>query len=1200
MSAEDRKRLPWFYVTLNFHNLFASPRPMKISSGHLRLSASDLSNHLACRHVTTLDLEVARGLRAEPDWAAPDLKVIQELGLRHEAAYLAHLRGQGLNVENLGSIDHKNEKRLVEETLALMERGVDVIAQGALRDGEWFGRPDVLRRVERGGGKWAWSYEVADTKLARETKATTILQLSLYSELLGTIQGVAPEFLWVVPPGAGFAGEKYRVGEYAAYYRYVQGRLVRAVGNRVTGKPMGSEEGAAGQYGLGFGGAPAEAYATGTYPEPVEHCNVCRWFKECDARRRADDHLSLVAGIRRQQRDQFEAWDARTMAKLAVLPIPLKERPKHGARVGYERAREQARVQVAGRTGKKLVYEALLPVAEGMGFCRLPEPSADDIFLDLEGDPFVGEQGLQYLFGFAFRDAAGEWRYEKKWALNRDEENRGFEWLVDEITRRRAADPKMHVYHFGGYEPGALKRLMGMYATREDEIDRMLRAGVLVDLHQAFKQSTRASVEEYSLKKIEAFYGFARAIPQDLSRAAMRYVEHRLELGRLDEAAEIPEKFREALEGYNGEDCVSTGRLRDWLEEERGKVAAAEGASIPRFVDGDEEASEELDERQKRVAALVTKLVEGIAVDPVERAKEEQAKWLLAQLLDWHRRENKATYWEGFRLADLDDHDLLEERAGLAGMQFVKRLGVERNIPTDRYSFEKQETEARVEKDLYYKAEKFGSVVAMDLARRTIDVKKTRKTAELHPTAVYAWERPFNVKEHAEALFRIGEFVAENGVDAAGRYRAGRDLLLRMRPRLSGDETVGALPGEEVKDTACRIVAALKDSVFAIQGPPGAGKTFTGARMICELVKAGKKIGVTALSHKVIRHLLEEVTEAAKEMKFNGLRCMQRMGEEEPTAEIAIAQDNDEALAALATGKANVLGGTSWLWAPEVAFESMDVLFIDEAGQMALADVLAVSQAAKSIVLIGDPQQLERPLKGSHPEGAEKSALEHLLHGRKTIAAEMGFLLPETWRLHPKVCEFTSDTFYEGRLVARDFLRNRVMKGHPWVREAGLWFVPAEHKGNRNSSAEEVELVTRIVEGLLKPEVQWMSAAGNARGLTEEDILIVAPYNAQVSDLLARLPGMRIGTVDKFQGQEAPVVIYSLTTSSPEEAPRGMEFLYSLNRLNVATSRAKTAVIVVGSPRLFEPECRTPRQMQLANALCAYREMAVEVDPRTI
>src|SRR5580704_9177637 len=216
---------------------------MKISTGQVRLSASDLSNHLACRHLTTLDLEVARGRRAEQDWAAPDLKVIQELGLRHEAAYLAHLGKQGLTVENLGHFDHKDEKRLLAETLALMERGAEVIAQGALRDGGWFGRPDVLRRVEKPSARWAWSYEVADTKLARETKATTILQLSLYSELLGKLQGMMTEFLWVVPPGTGFAGEKYRVGEYAAYYRYVKGRLVGAVERGVSSmKEVASDE----------------------------------------------------------------------------------------------------------------------------------------------------------------------------------------------------------------------------------------------------------------------------------------------------------------------------------------------------------------------------------------------------------------------------------------------------------------------------------------------------------------------------------------------------------------------------------------------------------------------------------------------------------------------------------------------------------------------------------------------------------------------------------------------------------------------------------------------------------------------------------------------------------------------------------------------------------------------------------------------
>src|SRR3989441_166797 len=528
---------------------------MKIVGQQIRLAGSDLSNHLACRHLTTLELQVVRGERAAPDWADPDLAIILERGDRHEKDYLAHLAAQGLTVENLGHIDHKEEARLLAETLALMDRGAQAIAQGALSDGGWFGRPDVLRRVATPSKRWKWSYEVVDTKLARETKATTILQLSLYSELLAKIQGTVPEFLWVVPPGEGFAGEKYRVSEYAAYSRFVMKRLRGAVGE----------------------GASKE-----TYPEPVEHCNVCRWFKECDARRRADDHLSLVAGIRRQQRDQFEEWNAETMAKLAALPIPLRERPKHGSKAGYEKVQKQARVQV----------------------------------------------------------------------------------------QRREANQKMHVYHFGGYEPGALKRLMGMYATREDEIDRMLRAGVLVDLHQAFKQGVRASVEEYSLKKVEAFYGFERKTPLEASRAAMRYVEHRLELGWGDE--ELPKPIREAMEGYNADDCLSTAKLRDWLEEERKKLEE-DGASVPRFADRDEEASEELDERQKRVAELTEELTTGMPADSKERSKEQQAQWLLAQLLDWHRREDKATYWEGYRLAELNDEDLLEDRAGLAGLRLLEQ-----------------------------------------------------------------------------------------------------------------------------------------------------------------------------------------------------------------------------------------------------------------------------------------------------------------------------------------------------------------------------------------------------------------------------------------------------------------------------------------------------------------------------------------------
>ena len=1138
---------------------------MKFVNRELRLAATDVGNHLACRHLTQLDLQVAKGQRPAPAWAAPDLKVIQELGRWHEAAYLAYLEQETKRtVAKLP--EHGAAEELVGQTLRLMEDGVEVIAQGALRDAKWFGRPDVLLRVARPCGRWGWSYEVQDTKLARETKTTTILQLSMYSELLGLVQGAAPECMWVITPAAGYAGERYRVAEYAAYFRYVKQELLRAT-----------------------------ATGDATYPEPVEHCNVCRWFQECNDRRRTDDHLSLVAGIRTEQRQQLEEWDIVTLAALAAMPLPIRQKPRYGSREGYLRVREQARVQVLGRTERRPVYEAILPVAQGTGFSRLPMPTRLDMFVDLEGDPFAGKQGQQYLFGFASRSGAGAGLvYEKRWALTADEERNGFEWLMDEIVRRSQQEPGMHVYHYGANEPGAFKRLMGQYATREDEMDRMLRSGIFVDLHRVVKQGLRASVEEYSLKKMEEFYGFRRSVSLDASRAAMRYIEHHLELGWKDET--LADQQREAMEGYNREDCESTAALRDWLEGERARLVR-DGEQIPRPLPGDPQPPEELSERQRQVAELVKRLTSELPADPEKRSEAQQAQWLLAQLLDWHRREDKAVYWEKFRLADLGEDELLEEKSGLGGLQFLERLSVEKKIPTDRYRFPKQETEARAADELYWQLQKFGTIEAIDFAARTVDVKKTKKTAELHPAAVYLWERPFDVEAQKDAIFRIGEWVADAAIDSAGDHRAARDLLLRYGPRIEHGQTVRPLPLETPVASATRIAGSMKETVFAIQGPPGAGKTYTGARMICQLVKQGKKIGVTALANKVIRKLLEEVVAAAKAEGMENVRCMQKWKEGEPSAGIRPAESVEVALQALDRGTVNVLGGTSFLWAPESFREAVDVLFIDEAGQMALADVIAVAHAAESLVLIGDPQQLERPLKGSHPDGAEKSALEHLLGEHKTILPDVGLLLPETWRLHPNICRFTSDLFYEGRLKPREALEGYVMEGHPWVNGAGLWYLPVEHAGNRNSSPQEVEAIGKIVEGLLRPAVRWRRGE-ETRGLEPEDILIVAPYNSQVSDLLGRLPGHRVGTVDKFQGQQAAVVIYSLTTSSPEDAPRGMEFLYSLNRLNVATSRAQTAVIVVGNPGLFEPQCRTPRQMQLANALCVYLEMATIVRPR--
>lgn len=1137
---------------------------MRRAGTTIELSASDLSQFLGCRHRTALDLAVAHGQRQAPSWVDPLMVVLRERGLEHERGYADSLRAEGLGFVDLTD---RETNDAVEPSLDAMRAGVDVILQPALRSGRWVGRPDLLRRVATNSGLGTWSYEVYDTKLARETRGGTVLQLALYTEMLRIAQGALPASFHVVTPDPDHAIQTFRVQDYDAYFRLVRDRL----------EASAQQE--------------PDAIAAANYPEPVEHCDVCRWWSVCDKRRRADDHLSLVAGISRLQTRELEAAGVTTLAQLGGLPLPLPLTPRRGAIETYVRVREQARLQVEGRVRGAPTHELLLPIASDQGLARLPQPSPGDMFLDLEGDRFAADGPQEFLFGLVIVGGDGTTTSRAFWARTRAEERAAFEVVVELIVRGQAENPGMHVYHYAPYETTAFKRLMSRHATRETEIDRMLRAEVFVDLFAVVKRALRASVEGYSIKDLEPLYGFTRTVALADARTNLRVVERALALGG---AAAIPDDVRAAVEGYNRDDCVSALELRDWLEKLRADLEAS-GTEVPRPEHKDGAPSERLSERTLRTQALAATLIAGIPTDPVAQDGEQRARMLLANLLEWHRREDKAAAWDFYRLCELSEDDLLDEKAAIAGLRLAERRGG----AVDRYAYPPQDVDVRKRDKLRLQDESsFGSVDAIDRAARTIDVKKPAAKSSVHPSAIFV-HAFFSTQVLADALFRIGEDVAEHGASAGTEHRAARDLLLGRPPRLRSGKLEPA-PGEDAVDFAVRIAGELDQTVLAIQGPPGAGKTFTGSRMICELVRRGARIGVTAVSHKVVRNLLDAVTNAADELGAP-VPCLHKVGddyESAPGSRIAETDDNADALAQLASRRAAVVGGTAWLWARPDAHEVLDVLFVDEAGQMSLAMVLAASQAAKSVVLLGDPRQLEQPRKGSHPPGADRSALEHLLGEHDTIPPERGIFLPVTWRLAPAICAFTSEVFYEGRLNSLAGLERQVLVGAGPLDGAGLFVARVGHEGNQSSSREEVEAVARIVARLLDTGVRWIDLDGVERPLAPSDVLIVAPYNAHVGLLSDRLGarGVRIGTVDKFQGQEAPVVIYSMATSTPEDAPRGMEFLYSQNRLNVATSRARCACILVASPRLFEPECKSPRQMQLANAICRYVELARAVD----
>jgi uncharacterized protein len=1113
-----------------------------------------------------VDLRLVKGEIAEPSWDNPHLRVLQQRGLEHEKAYIGWLRSKGLTVVDLSN---EPEAAASAATWAAMQSGAQVIVQASLAGGPWRGRPDVLLRVEqpenatRAGN---WSYEAVDCKLARETKAETVLQLCLYSQLLAELQGLEPEFFHVIRPNSGFEPESYRLASFAAYYRVVKRALRAAV--EVPGE---------------------------TYPEPVDHCDICRWWKECDGQRRRDDHLSFVAGVSKLQRKELTLRDVPTLEALARLPLPIPFIPLRGAVEGYARIREQARIQLEARTEGKSKFE-LLRSEQGEGFSRLAAPSAGDIFLDLEGDAFVADGGLEYLFGVAAADIGGKLAYKCRWALNRGQERAAFEWFIDFTFEQLQRFPDLHIYHFGVYEPGAIKRLMLRYATREEEVDRLLRGKVFIDLHGVIKQAVRASVEQYSLKDLERFCGYRRQVPLREANQVQHFVEHQLELGP---SPELTDEACRVVEGYNEDDCLATAQLRQWLEDLRARVVAG-GTEIQRPEAKDTSAGEDVAAHEHRVAALFDALTQNLPTEPKDRTREQAARWLLAHALDWHRREEKVKWWEFFRMKEFSDEELLDEKTALAGLslrQRMPKMGPRERAPIDQYHYPPQECSIRLRDKLYTLDEnKFGDVVAADPVARTINVKKLIKLDGLHPTAVFAHSH-YGTEEQSNSILRLADWIVANGIDGPGDFRAARDLLLRNPPRFSGGRSLAADDANETMvDVARKLGLALDHSVLPIQGPPGTGKTFTGARMICELVNYRKKVGITAVGHKVIRKLLDEVLKAAREMNVAGVTCGHRTeGDGSASGPVCEIGTNDEALQVLQSGAVKVLGGTSWLWSRAEFTDSVDVIFVDEAGQMSLANVLACASAGKSLVLLGDPQQLEQPQKGSHPEGSDISALAHLLDGRRTIGETQGLFLTETWRLHPAICSFTSELFYEGRLTSLDGLERQNIEALAPFSGAGLWFVPVVHEGNRSYSAEEVAQVAGIVEYLTQPGTNWTDRHGNRRLLTRDDVLIVAPYNDQVDRLRDRLPGVRAGTVDKFQGQEAAVVIYAMTTSSPEDAPRGMEFLYNLNRFNVATSRARCACIVIGSPRLFSPECRTPRQMELANVLCRYAEISETV-----
>jgi uncharacterized protein len=1127
-------------------------------------SATDLSGFLACEHLLALNRRAASGTLERP---ADTGGLAAHYGNEYEQGYLAGLKQRGLRVAELDRPESYSREGLSAahaETQAALAEGYDVVYQATLFDGTWLGHPDFLFRRDGTTGTWAHSYDVVDTKLARHAKATALVQVALYGEMLAVEQGCEPQQL-ILALGDG-SKESFAYRSVAAYLRAIKSRFLSALD---TPPP---------------------------YPYPVEHCDICIWSGHCDEQRHRDDHLSLVAGIRRQQAIRLEGVGIATLEDLATHALPLPS-----VRIGsgtLDRLRRQAVEQYQSRLDKGLSF-SLLPSAAGIGLATMPEPDPGDIFFDLEGFPYAEEGGLEYLFGWV--DAGGS--FDHLFAEDRGGEKRAFEAFMDVLQERLAQFPGMHVYHYANYERSALSRLSNRHGAREEEVADLLRRGVLVDLYRVVRQSLVAGTESYSIKYLEPFYGLERTGEVKNAAESLEMYQAWLDSSPRDDT------IREAIALYNAADCRSSLALRDWLLGLGGKAElvapepigplAAQTQSTP----GDRFAS-----WLAEAEATAARLLEDVPDDPARRDAFQHGRAVLAHLLKFHQREDNVQWRDRFDRLELSVEELRDnDSVAVADLRF-EGTGDRVKLSQDYvYSFPAQDLGLRVgDRPIDPATRKSpGQLVELealteeDPGRGRLVLRRGASRQDPHPEALIP-SGPIENYVMRYALLRLAGWVVEHGLDSpASDWRAARQLLLRQPPRLADCTLPGDLcrPEEHGSDALLRLAPLLDGAALPVQGPPGSGKTYSAAEVILDAVGNGKRVGVTSNSHRVIEHLLISLVKQSS----TPIRIAHRHGDgDEQVPGVVNLADNDKVLAVLDADEVDVVGGTAWLMSRDDMAGRLDLLVVDEAGQVSLANALASMEVTTDTLLVGDPAQLDQPIQASHPEGTDVSALAYVAAEATTMPTDLGLFLDRTRRMHPSICAFVSEVAYEGKLsgiegLERQSVSARVDQSARPAREqlvgSGIRYLPVAHEGNRTASAEEVERVVRAVDELLGGT--WTDAEGASHLLRAEDILVVTPYNAQIALLRARLPaGMEVGTVDKFQGREAPVVIYSMATSSTEDLPRDFEFLFSLNRLNVAVSRAQALAVLVCSPSLRAPRCRTTRQIRLVNALCRLIEYA--------
>lgn len=1117
------------------------------------LTPSKITAWLDCEHFMTLRHEVDNGVRAPRHKTFGEMALmLRDKGLDHEQEVLARYRASGRTVFEVPEREPRESfAQWIGRVGDVLATGHDVVFQMPFAHDGVRGIADFLER--KIGPDGTATYEPVDAKLARNAaKPGHVLQLCFYAEAIAAHTGRQPEYVHI-ELGSGVR-ETIRVDDVLAYWRRLRHQLAVAV---------------------------AEPSMQATTPEPCDHCGFCEFELWCDAEWRAQDSLVHVAGVRRSDRVMLEADGVATIADLAALEVEVAGMDARRA----TRLIRQASLQVRARTGLAgdpppfELIDTPAPAAADLpesgvevvepaltGFAALPAPDAGDIFLDFEGHPFWKPNvGLFFLFGLIECDA-GNWTFKAFWAHDRADEALATQQLIEYLAARRERFPNMHVYHYNHTERTSLIRLTRDHGVAELELEHLIETGLFIDLFPIVTGAMQVGVESYGLKHIERLTGYERGHDIDLGAGAVVEYENWMrdrDQVRLDRIAR-----------YNEDDVRATMAVRDWLVDHRpDDLGWRDAVLAPGPLDA------ELDD----------------CIEALHACGPGTHEHLMGDLLGYWRRERKVVAANCRRLSMADDEDQFESLGAVARLTFERfedrftDKGTKKKWPVAVFSFPPQPLSPDIragEKMILALTEQewaFFSLTGIDRDAGSLEVSWDQASidrAVLPSSLVHFVNFPEGAKR--TALYDLARQMLAGDATAVGHAMLRNDPV-RFLPDQGPQGGVFVSAYENI----CGWAPHLDRSFVPIQGPPGTGKTFTGAHVIHALVKAGARVGVTAMSHHAIDNLMEAVVErfAAEHVELRAVR----KAKSGTVDGVEYVDDNSRC----ATGEYDVIAGTSWLFASQaMRGNPVDVLVVDEAGQLGLADTIAASISTSNVILLGDPRQLPQVAQAAHPNRSGVSGLEHLLgeEGR-TVAPDRGVLLNVTWRMHPDVCGFISDVMYEGKLTSEESCT-----GQTTSVGTGLRWLRADHDGHSTESAEEAAIVAETIQVLIGTD--WTDQHGTTRPLTASDFIVVTPYNDQRRLITAALEAntttssVEVGTVDKFQGREAAVVLFSMATSSAEFMPRIADFLFSKNRLNVAISRARCLAYLICTDQLLDTRARTVEEMELISALCAFVERA--------